>query len=255
MRYTFQVKAKTNDDVSDNSGKYVAVEESIGDWLPLVAKTYNISENIRDYVKLPVTILVSEIPNRNGMAFPTEELTRFLRYQQASNGELFLSNNIAYKTWVMCPVFKEHRSEDDTKAKGVVFDVSLEELPCKSNKGEINLMKVVALVGIDRTKDPILANKLEAGEINTFSLGSFFNDANCSICGKSLNDNIDDDGNYVGCNHVRYSETEPWVPKVYDINGKTELAYWKIKQFVGQEISVVSDPAYYCASSDVGLLQ
>jgi len=46
-------------------------------WLPFASEPYHISPNIEDYVVTPVTIFPAELPNRNGVGFSYEELTKF----------------------------------------------------------------------------------------------------------------------------------------------------------------------------------
>jgi hypothetical protein len=70
-------------------------------WLPFAAKKYVISPRIEDYLIVSTLICPSEIPNRNGIAFPTSELATFRPPP---------TNRMAYKAWTGCPVCFEHRT-------------------------------------------------------------------------------------------------------------------------------------------------
>ena len=64
-------------------------------WLPFAAPVYKISPRIEDYVIVNTIICPSDIPNRNGIAFPATELARFQPPPM---------NRMAYKAWKGCPV-------------------------------------------------------------------------------------------------------------------------------------------------------
>ncbi|MGL2861194.1 hypothetical protein ACQKA8_08860, partial [Helicobacter pylori] len=67
-------------------------------WLPFAAKTYKISPRIEDYIIVSTLVCPSDIPNRNGIAFPRDELARFLPPP---------TNRMSYKAWKGCPVHLE----------------------------------------------------------------------------------------------------------------------------------------------------
>jgi hypothetical protein len=46
-------------------------------WLPFSAPHYQISPDPSDYILTPVIVMPSDIPNRNGVAFPLKELIAF----------------------------------------------------------------------------------------------------------------------------------------------------------------------------------
>lgn len=82
-----------------NSGMPVDYGRDLGvGWLTAASRHYNISPDPKDYVMAPVTILVSSIPNRNGVAFPLRELAEF-------DPEMGM---LSYQTWGKKPVFYEH---------------------------------------------------------------------------------------------------------------------------------------------------
>ena len=68
-------------------------------FLPFAARNYHISPNIDDYVIFQTIICPSDLPNRNGIAFPLNELARFTETPNP---------HFVYKGWVGCPIFIEH---------------------------------------------------------------------------------------------------------------------------------------------------
>ena len=46
-------------------------------WLPFAAKPYHISPNPDDYVIVATPIIPSDLPNRNGVGFPLNQLLKF----------------------------------------------------------------------------------------------------------------------------------------------------------------------------------
>lgn len=90
-------------------------------WLPFAADTYKISPNISDYVLRKIPLCPSDIPNRNGIAFPLQEL---IKYQPPP------TNRQVYKAWAGCPVHIEHCFVGDTRistSKGLkkIADIEL----------------------------------------------------------------------------------------------------------------------------------
>lgn len=68
-------------------------------WLALAAPVYHISPNIDDYVIVNTIITISDLPNRNGIAFPLTELVGFDEPPY---------NRLAYEGWLKAPLFAEH---------------------------------------------------------------------------------------------------------------------------------------------------
>ena len=60
-------------------------------FLPFAAKNYHISPDINDYVIFTTVICPADIPNRNGIAFPLEELAKFTPTP---------SPHFVYKGWI-----------------------------------------------------------------------------------------------------------------------------------------------------------
>lgn len=224
-----ELKGVSNKRTDVRLGKQVTgdVERTIDAnlWLPRAAEHYHISPRLSDYILVPVPSVISELPNTNGDSVTKEELLRFL----PDFGQL------AYKTWVGKPTHVEHQNKDITKARGVIFDVFLRQLPQFAG-GHV---KVIKLLGFDRTKDPLLCQGILDRKINTYSLGMYFKSYECSICGAEVGQNFGRQ-----CSHTR-----PRRKTYRMIDGS--LAYRRCKNIVGFETSVVADPAYSVANSDI----
>jgi hypothetical protein len=187
-------------------------------WLPFASREYKISSNIMDYILVPVITIPSDLPNRNGVAFPLKELTKFSIDQ----------GRLAYKTFAGKPVHIEHANEDPTKAIGVIVDATLRKLDGFAG-GKV--WKLVELLAIDRSKDKLLASRIVSGDMNCYSMGAWVGGYQCSICNAEM-------GN---CGHLHPREMRDF----YEIDGK--LCYRKVRDIVGFETSSVQTPAYVSA--------
>jgi len=187
-------------------------------WLPIASEVLGISSNINDYILTPIISMPSDLPNRNGHAFPYTELTRW----QPEYG------SIMYKTWDKKPSFQNHNNQDPTVANGVIFSTLLR--PMINTSGDI--WKVIKLVGWDRKRDPVLANNILAKNINSYSMGAYAQDYACSICGGLATKG--------GCNHL----TDPLKPDFKIVEGK--LAYWNVVNAVGFEPARASCSTRLC---------
>jgi len=125
-------------------------------WLPAAAETYHISPNPKDYILTPVSLVTIGIPNRNGQAFPLEEVTYF----DHRHGMMI------FRTFVWKPTFENHDNQDPTKAKGTHFDAWLEFVP------RYNVWKINVLTAWDRTKDTKLVNDILNRKRRGYSMGS-----------------------------------------------------------------------------------
>lgn len=192
----------------------------IKSWLPQASKVYKISKNIEDYIIVPVCIFLSDLPNRNSVAFPLEELTRF----DTDLGDL------AYKSWKGKPTFVEHKNDILIDAKGVIFDAVMKPAP----EFEGDLVKVILLLGFDKTKDPMLCQQILSGERDSYSMGANCEDFRCSICGK-----LSSRG---GCEHFDVQR-----PKMEIIDGKVSFA--NALNLQGFECSSVQTPAFVTATN------
>lgn len=193
-------------------------------WLPKAAEHYRISGDIRDYIVVPVPSIITSIPNTNGDSASFAELTKF-------NPEF---GQMAFRTWVGKPTHVEHDNKDITKAKGVILDTYLRPLPRFPK-----FAKLVKLLAFDRTKDAFLVNKILKREVSTYSMGMYYSSYTCPICNARVGKGIG-----MPCQHTR-----PRRPTYQMPDGR--LAYRQCENLVGFETSVVLDPAYIVAQSDV----
>lgn len=198
-------------------------------WLEAAAPVYNISRDPKDYVIAPVTILLSEIPNRNGVAFPLTALAAF-------DPEL---GQMAYETWRRKPTFYEHANEDHTKAHGVIFDMTMR--PARNFAG--NLWRVNALCGVDRTRVPLLANRVLAGDLKTWSMGATIAQYECAICGHHPTKTVR------RCEHMSLDNRQ--MRLFASANGQPpKLAHYTTTGIRGFECSMVEVPAWASAQNE-----
>lgn len=185
------------------------------------SKIYNISDNINDYVFLPVPIFITNIPNKNGVAFTENEVTNFYK----DIGQYM------YQTWIGKPCFVEHDDSDEKASRGMIFDACLRPLSGYS----IPLKQCWVLWGLDRTKDPELTKKVLTSKHNYFSMGARSEGFRCSICGKEFR-------NRPACQCLRQ------YPYMSDIEGKIACA--NAIDVVGTEVSYVANPAWISAEAN-----
>lgn len=183
--------------------------------LPWFAPKFHISSRLEDYFFRATPIIISDLPNRNGVAFPLQSLVEW-------NNDIHCQ---AYEGWKYCPMFEEHRSDDITTAIGAVADVTLRKL---KGYADDKLWVLIALAAIDRTKNPKLAAEYESCQINTVSMGAMVDYWTCAYCGAP-------EGK---CNHI-----DPAQPVTfYELNGK--LVFKNVYGVAPYELSIVRDPAY-----------
>lgn len=202
----------------------------VQDWLPAAAAVYNISKNIRDYVTVPVIIMPTDIPNRNSVAFPYEELMAF----NPSEGRP------SYKTWIGKPTFLEHANSDYTKAKGIIFDSRM--VPMRGTKDA--LAKVICLCGFDTKADPVLANAIRNKQRTNYSMGAMIAQYECSVCG-AVTDKRTGGKRDTACGHVIRGQ----LP-LYKTRFGTKPAYYLSRGITGFEVSSVESPAWNSANED-----
>lgn len=196
-------------------------------WLPLAAPHYNISKHLQDYLLVPVPSVISDIPNTNGDCTSKDELLLFST----------VTGMPAYKTFKGKGCYEEHQNQIPKNAKGIILDVYLKPL---KGFGNDKHFKVVKLLAFDRTKDWKLCDRIASGETNTYSMGLYYDSYTCSIC-----------------NHTVYREPGRDRPCVHtNLKTKTKLigdklAYRLLHNLVGFETSLVKDPAFVNASSDI----
>lgn len=209
---------------SDIHGESQVLDFNI--WLPFAAKHMNISKDIKDYILVPVIIMPSDLPNRNGVGFPLSELVKF-------NPEMGMQ---AYKTWKGKPTYYEHSNKDLLQAKGVIVDTYMRKF---QGFGGGVIWKLVALLAFDRSKDPELCRRIllpegNAERLNTYSMGAYVGKYTCSVCGR-------DKGK---CTHLSTTS------KVNFHMVEDMLAYCLAMDIIGFETSAVETPAYTVAISD-----
>lgn len=195
------------------------------EWLPFAAEVYNISPDISDYLIVPVEIIRSDLPNRNGIAMPLEEL---LRFHQSIGMQ-------SYKSWTGQPTHFEHQNNTvNEKAKGVIISTAVRNMT--GVKG--NFIKLMHLLAFDRKKDPWLAKEISERRRTGYSMGSSCDTYTCSICNADMRDR-----GY--CDHidVRTKKDKANMRMLFG----NRLAYPMSRGIKGFECSSVNTPAYHHA--------
>lgn len=200
----------------------VAVEQSLDfeRTLPFAAKAFNISPNIRDYYFTTVPILTSDLPNRNGIGMPLQELVKWNP----------ILGRQSYKGWKGMPLHVEHKSDILTDAIGIVADVAL--MPVIGFNGG-RIYKVMALAAVDTTKRTDITGPIAKGHRTTWSMGCMVDDYSCSYCGKP-------EGK---CGHINPEKDAEF----YELNGF--IVFRNVHGIRPYELSSVADPAFPSAIS------
>lgn len=199
-------------------------------WLPFAAKTYKISPNIEDYILMVYPICPSDIPNRNGIGFPLQELTRFQPPPVS---------RMAYKAWTGTPLHYDHQNEVHEEAYGVILDSSLHKI---TGYGGGKLWKVMGLIGLDRKKRPQMAERVLDGDINTGSMGALADKFTCSVCGVEMTKDQ-------SCHHLDPNSDIDWQ-EVRGAEGRRRIAFRNAHFLSPIEYSLVESPAWVPALSD-----
>lgn len=207
--------------IRETDGSQIHIPLDLKTWLPFAAKVYHISPDPSDYVIVPVIVMPSDLPNRNGVGFP---LTELIKWDPEVGRQ-------SYKTWKGMPTYSEHQNDDYTKARGVIADAMMRKLH-GFNQGRI--WKVLLLLTFDRSKYPDVAHRILTGETNSYSMGAWVSSYQCSYCNAEVGK----------CSHIRPNQTGV----ISNING--ELVYRKAIGIRGFECSEVATPAYISAISD-----
>ncbi|KKN56106.1 hypothetical protein LCGC14_0575840 [marine sediment metagenome] len=139
------------------------------DWLPFAAAQYHISADIENYVICEIFSVVADIPNRNLDCFSFDELTSWRT----------MIGRPAYKSFVGKPCHTDHDNQDDTKAKGVIFDSNL--VPLATARGGRTIWAVKILKGFDRSKDERLARLVQQRNRIGHSMGALVEQTECSL--------------------------------------------------------------------------
>lgn len=215
---------------SDTATSKKLTRLEVQDWLPAAASVYNISKSIKDYVVVPVIIMPTDIPNRNSVAFPYDELLAF----NPNEGRP------SYKTWIGKPTFLEHANQDYTKAKGIIFDSYM--VPIKGTRQP--MAKVICLCGFDIKTDPRLARDIQDRKRTNYSMGAMIAQYECAICG-STTDIRERGKRDTPCGHVIRGQ----LP-LFDTRFGKKPAYYIAHGITGFEISSVATPAWVSANED-----
>ncbi len=202
---------------SDIIGGGEGITLDMNAWLPGAAEKYRISADVRDYILVPVPALITDIPNTNGDSLSARELLDF----KPKFGMPM------YKTFKGKPTHQEHDNKDYTKAKGIIFDAYVK--PLRGFNG--NHLKLMLLLGYDRSRDPALCQSILTDKINTHSVGFFYTAYSCSYCGHTTHQET-----MHVCSHTRLHK-KPYVMQ-------DRLVYRRCHDATGFECSHVDNPAY-----------
>lgn len=126
------------------------------EWIKAASSSYRISDDISDYVFVPVPIVTVGIPNRNMQEFSYNEVTSWNTDQ----------GRIVYQTFQGKPLHHNHKNDDPRQAKGIILDSVLKFIP------EYNLWKIVILTAWDRTKDPDIVKYILTQPKCEYSMGA-----------------------------------------------------------------------------------
>lgn len=190
-------------------------------WLPFCAKEYAISRNPEDYVLMPTIICPSDIPNRNGVGFPLQEL---VKWDPETHRQVF-------RGWKGCPTYSEHDNNDCKRARGVVVDVTMRKV--QGYQG--NIYKVMGLAGFDRNKYPEVAHRLLTRQTRTVSMGALVSRYSCGLCHSPAGH----------CGHINLRRPRDFYMDA--VTGK--LVYRKCHGIRPFELSEVDTPAWFTAES------
>lgn len=217
----FSKCATKNADITEQED--VAVKRALNlispDVLKAIAKVYDLSSNINDYIFPVPRAVQADNPNSNGDCFEHDELIRFSPKHRCQ----------VYATFRRDPLHIEHASENPKAARGFIVDATY----IQDNPKDRYVLTVVAA---DTTKDPPLTDGLLSGEIDKFSMGCICEAVQCSYtpCQKIATSDFD------LCTHLINH-------KMSTING--ELICEKCKGVEFGELSVVGQPAYEGATT------
>jgi len=197
--------------------------------LPFAAKELDISSDIKDYMLWPVIMMTSDLPNRNGVAFPLKELVRWNPERGAQS----------YKTWNGMGLCVEHANgyaEKKDPAFGLIADTHLSQLKGYSQN---KLWKVVAMMALDRTKDLELTEKILSGQLNSTSMGAYTQSYSCGYCGAEFGQ----------CDHLNTRASYDFY-ELLEADGSKSLVFRNVHGISAIENSFVHDPAYRVALFD-----
>lgn len=214
--------------------------------LDSVADVYAISRNPNDYLLIPVRANSADRPNENLDGFQSDELLRF---------EPRLSRKV-FETYVLKPHFVNHNSENFILSRGVVLDSFYNDINSIDDQTKQAIFDntgkevekdefVEALIAVDTTKDPILAEAYKSGSVYRFSMGCDVDGTVCSAC-DNVATNI-----FEFCDHIRNKMLRQKVKNKF---GKLVVPFEWCIGTIFAELSAVDDPADKSAEVQEGIL-
>lgn len=137
------------------------------DVLKSVAKVYNISDKVDDYVFPVPRAVTANVPNGNRDRFTDKELLRFADQHKC----------LVFQTFKNDPIHIEHAASDPKTARGFIPD-------CAYISASTKDQYVLAVAAIDTKKDIPFAQGIISGQINKFSMGCLCEAVECGRCHK-----------------------------------------------------------------------
>jgi hypothetical protein len=200
-----------------------------------VAATYKISADPRHYLFFPVRANSVNVPNENGDGFSREESLRF---------DPRIGRRV-YQTYLYKPGHVNHRADNPRMARGVIVDVHYNEatpMPADWRRryeaatgGDLPKDEFVeTLLAIDTQKDPQLAEGMQRGILNAFSMGCDCERTRCNVCGNVATKKSE------FCPHIRAGNKLKWFRRA---DGRVVQAFEWCEGVVYAELSAVDQPA------------
>ena len=152
----------------------------------VVANRVHIGDYNPEFKYYRVIALHGDVPNDNGDLWwwgdpKNPEEPELLRFDKSANKHVFETFNGRGN-------FKNHENDDVTKAVGIILDAA------PNYEGKF----IEALIAVDSKKDPDLVRGIEAGYIDSVSMGCLCGHSICTVCGhKATNE-------YDYCDHLKY---------------------------------------------------
>jgi len=197
-------------------------------WLSFASKQYHVSADIKDYAMVPVIIMTTDTPNRNGVGFLASNLVEY----NVVHGRQY------YKTWKGKPTFYEHRNQVPAEANGIILDVFLKPV------ADTGFWKVINYLAFDRSKYEALIKRVISKDVTTYSMGCNVSSFHCSECGRQRGScfHLEEDKFYTIDRKVKDEEHRKTnLPNVIFTVGMNPIGF---------ETSIVETPAYPVATND-----
>lgn len=224
--YTYFCPRYNKERTIHSKGSYVV---SAADWSAHILSKYTVGKLIMEPKPRGLTQFRIMLRD-NYILVPVSEIKHKVSRRKVFNFEVEDDHS-----YVAAGVVAHNCNKDITKAKGVILDVYLKKIHGFNG----NHVKLIKLLAIDRTKDVALANSVLNGDVNTYSLGMYFNSYVCSICGNRVTKSSGKP-----CSHTTLRQ------RTYQMKDG-RLAYRMCEDIQGFETSIVKTPAYVVATSDI----